>query len=211
MRIRHKAWAIPELEKDDRIFFDPIAQKGGWHEIFGNDHPIYLEIGSGWGKFALTSAIQNPEINYIALEREAGVLVYAARDFQEANLPNLVGIRSTAERLNEFFPADTLDRIYLNFSNPWPAHRHGKRRLSHPRFLSMYETILKNAGELHLKTDDETFFIQSLAYLRDSSFEIEEIDDDLPADKPGNIVTEYEEKWRQRGVPIHFVRARLDQ
>lgn len=209
MRLRHKAWAIPELEKDDRIFFDPVDRKGRWQEIFANDYPIHLEIGSGWGKFALTSAQANPHINYIALEREAGVLVYAARDFREAKLSNLVGVRTIAERLDEFFAEDELDRIYLNFSNPWPANRHRKRRLSHPRFLAIYEKILHTGGQLHLKTDDEGFFRQTLTYLEESPFEIIAVDEDLAFDKPGNIMTEYEEKWRKQGIPIRFVSARI--
>ncbi len=209
MRLRHKAWAIPELEQDNRIFFDPVENKGNWGHVFGNDNPIHLEIGSGWGKFALTTATENPDINMIALERDANVLVYAARDFREADLPNLVGLRTIAERLTEFFDEGELDRIVLNFSNPWPANRHAKRRLTHPRFLAMYETLLKVGGEVHFKTDGEDFFRQSVRYLEASPFDIIEVDEDVAADKPGNVMTEYEEKWRNQGVPIKYLRAKL--
>lgn len=210
MRLRYKAWAIPELKKNPRVIFDPLEPAVDWTNIFGDDRPLHLEIGCGWGGFLLDSAQQNPDINYIALEKEAGVLVYAVRKFDEAGADNLFSIRADADRLEEFFAEDSIDRIYLNFSNPWPARRHHRRRLTHPLFLEKYKRILKKEGDLRLKTDNLPFFEDSLKYLTRSGFRILEIDRDLPADRPGNIVTDYESKWRAMGIKINYLRAVID-
>lgn len=209
MRMRNKPWAIPELKENKLIFFDPVDKKGTWQEEFGNNNPIHLEIGAGWGKFSLTKAANNKDINYVAMEMESNVFVYAGRDFLASKLTNIRGIRGLAQQLDQFFDQGEIEKIYLNFSNPWPANRHKKRRLTHPRQLETYKKILKESGIIELKSDDRDFFNESIDYLKESGFEILEIDNNLPFDKPGNIVTEYEAKWRKMGKPINFLKARL--
>lgn len=209
MRLRYKAWAKPELEANKFIFFDPVDKKGRWKEEFDNLNPIYLELGAGRGKFSAVSAEENPAINYIGVEMENKAFVYASRLYEERELKNIRGIAGRVEKLAEYFDDGEVDRIYINFCNPWPKNRQQKRRLTHPRQLAIYETILKAGGEIHFKTDDEGLFEDSIGYLEAENFEILEIERDLPAEYRGNIVTEYEKKWRDRGIKIKFLRARL--
>lgn len=157
------------------------------------------------------SAENNPNINYVALEMESNVFVYAGRIYQEKGLKNILGIRGVAERLLEFFAEDEVAKIYINFCNPWPKPRQHKRRLSHPRMLALYKEILKNGGEVELKTDDRSFFEDTIEYfLQDDNFEILEIDYNLPI-KEGAIITEYEKKWRGLKVPICYIKVRLNK
>lgn len=158
MRLRKKHWAIPELEKNELIYFEPMDNKGNWRKVFKNNNPIYLELGAGRGKFSITMAEKNPDIDFIAFEMEANAFVYAGRLFKESQVENILGIRADAQRLLEFFAEDEIDKIFINFCNPWPKPRQHKRRLSHPRFLDLYQVVLKNGGEIELKTDDKDFF-----------------------------------------------------
>lgn len=209
MRMRNKPWAIPELKENPLAFFDPEENKGKWNQVFGNDNPIHLEIGAGYGKFSLEMARRNPDINFIALEMDTNVLVYAGRAYLEENLPNLKIVRCLAQNLLKFFAEDEVSQIYLNFSNPWPANRHKKRRLTHTGFLEIYQLILKNGGYIIQKTDSKDFYMQSLSYFRDSKFEVIDTNTDLAADAHDNIVTEYEAKWRSQGIKINYIKAML--
>lgn len=209
MRIRFKKFAIPELQENDLVYFDPKNNNGRWNEIFENNNPIHLEIGAGRGGFVATLAEQNPDINYVAIEMDANILVYAGRLFLERSLKNIRAIRGFAEYLGDHFNEDEISKIYINFSNPWPKKKHLKRRLTHPRHLKIYKEILKNGGEIEFKTDDRPFFEDSLEYFKESGFEILEYSFDLKLeDKPENIVTEYESKWRRMGVPICYARVK---
>ena len=207
MRLRYKEWAIPELEENKLIYFDPVDNKGRWNEVFVNDNPIHLEIGAGKGRFTTEIAKRNPDINFIALEMEAGAFVYASRLFVESGQENIRGIRTMAQKLLEYFEKDEIDKIYINFCNPWPKNRQHKRRLTHPRLLKLYKVILKSKGQIQLKTDDLDFFEDSISYFEKEDFEILEIDYDLPPDKNENIITEYESKWRNQGVKIKYLKA----
>ncbi len=210
MRLRKKHWATPELKENEYIYFDPVDKKGKWHETFGNENPIYLELGAGRGSFSLKKAEENPNINYLPLEIETNVFVYAGRLYKEKGLKNILGIRGAAEKLFEFFEEDEVDRIYINFCNPWPKPRQHKRRLSHPRLLNLYKVILKNGGEIELKTDDRPFFEDTVDYFKEEGFEILNIDYDLGL-KEGDTITEYESKWRSMEVPICYIRVKLNK
>ncbi len=207
MRLRYKEWAMPELEENDLIFFNPTENKGRWSQVFGNDNPIHLEIGAGKGKFATVMSQLNPDINFIAVEMEAGAFVYASRLFSESGQTNIRGIKTQAQELAEYFEEDEIDKIYINFCNPWPKNRQHKRRLTHPRQLQVYKKFLKKGATIELKTDDLNFFEDSIQYFKDNAFEIQEIDYDLGGDKNGNIVTEYEAKWRSQGIKIKYIRV----
>lgn len=209
MRIRFKKFAIPELQENDLVYFDPKNNNGRWNEIFENTNPIHLEIGAGRGGFVATLAEQNPDINYVAIEMDANILVYAGRLFLEHSFKNIRAIRGFAEYLGDHFNEDEISKIYINFSNPWPKKKQHKRRLTHPRHLKIYKEILKNGGEIEFKTDDRPFFEDSLEYFKESGFKILEYSFDLKLeDKPENIVTEYERKWRGMGVPICYARVK---
>lgn len=207
MRLRFKPNAIPEMKENDRIFFYPRDMKGKWHEVFGNDHPIYLEIGAGKGDFIIEKAKQNPDINFIALEMNTNAFVIASRKIIEEELTNVIGLVDYAEELTDTFNEGEIDHIYINFSTPWPKTKHHKRRLSHERFLERYKKIIKKQGIIEQKTDDLPFFEDSLKYYEDFGLEILEAEYDLPEEK--SIVTEYEKKWRERNKPIYYAKAKF--
>lgn len=207
MRLRFKPNAIPEMKENDRIFFYPRDMKGKWHEVFGNDHPIYLEIGAGKGDFIIEKAKQNPDINFIALEMNTNAFVIASRKIIEEELTNVIGLVDYAEELTDTFNDGEIDHIYINFSTPWPKTKHHKRRLSHERFLERYKKIIKNQGIIEQKTDDLPFFEDSLKYYEDFGLEILEAEYDLPEEK--SIVTEYEKKWRERNKAIYYAKAKF--
>lgn len=207
MRLRHKPNAIPEMRENNKICFDASVNKGKWKEIFGNDNPIHLEIGAGKGDFVTQMANLHKDINYIALEMNTNAFVVASRKMLDEDMKNVRGIIGNAENLEEFFEKGEIDKIYLNFSTPWPKKRHHKRRLSHKRFLDRYKKIISDGAEIELKTDNEDFFDASCIYFEDFGMEIEEVDRDLDMNK--SVVTEYEAKFRKRDMPIYFVSAKF--
>lgn len=207
MRLRHKPNAIPEMMENNKIYFDASVNKGKWKEIFGNDNPIHLEIGAGKGDFVIQMANLHKDINYIALEMNTNAFVVASRKILDQDIKNVRGIIGNAENLEDFFDKDEIDKIYLNFSTPWPKKRHHKRRLSHKRFLDRYKKIISDGTELELKTDNEDFFDASLEYFEDFGMDIGKVDRDLDINQ--SIVTEYEDKFRKRDMPIYFVAAKF--
>lgn len=207
MRLRYKANAIPEMRENNKIYFDASVNRGKWKEIFGNDNPIHLEIGAGKGDFVTQMANLHKDINYIALEMNTNAFVVASRKMLDEDMKNVRGIIGNAENLEEFFEMGEIDKIYLNFSTPWPKKRHHKRRLSHKRFLDRYKKIISDGAEIELKTDNEDFFDASCLYFEDFGMEIEEVDRDLDMNK--SVVTEYEAKFRKRDMPIYFVSAKF--
>ena len=207
MRLRYKPNAIPEMRENNKIYFDASVNKGKWKEIFETDNPIHLEIGAGKGDFVTQMANLHKDINYIALEMNTNAFVVASRKMLDEDMKNVRGIIGNAENLEEFFDKGEIDKIYLNFSTPWPKKRHHKRRLSHKRFLDRYKKIISDGADLELKTDNEDFFDASCLYFEDFGMEIEEVDRDLDINK--SVVTEYEAKFRKRDMPIYFVSAKF--
>ena len=207
MRLRHKPNAIPEMKENAFIYFDGDVNKGKWREIFGNNNPIYLEIGAGMGDFIIQKAMANPDMNYIALEMNTNAFVVCSRKILDKELTNIRGIIANAEHIEDIFAKDEIDKIYLNFSTPWPKKRHHKRRLSHKRFLDRYKKIITDGAELELKTDNEDFFDASLEYFEDFGMYITKVDRDLDINQ--SVVTEYEDKFRKRSMPIYFVAAKF--
>ena len=207
MRLRHKPNAIPEMRENNKIYFEASVNRGKWKEIFDNDNPIHLEIGAGKGDFVTQMANLHKDINYIALEMNTNAFVVASRKMLDEDIKNVRGIIGNAENLEEFFDKREIDKIYLNFSTPWPKKRHHKRRLSHKRFLDRYKKIISDGADLELKTDNEDFFDASCLYFEDFGMEIEEVDRDLDINK--SVVTEYEAKFRKRDMPIYFVSAKF--
>ena len=178
---------------------------GTWHEIFGNDHPIHIEIGMGKGRFLHTLAKSNPQINYVGIEKYSSVLLRAIQKMEEDELPNLKFIRMDAEDIDKVFGKEEVDRIYLNFSDPWPKDRHAKRRLTSRQFFARYDQILKKEGHLEFKTDNQDLFTFSLEEVPEAGWKLDASTRDLhhdPVLSEGNVMTEYEEKFSFKGNPI---------
>lgn len=178
---------------------------GAWKEIFGNVHPIHIEIGMGKGKFIHTMAKEHPDVNYVGIEKYSSVCLRAVQKMEQEELPNLKFLRMDAERITEVFGPGEVDRIYLNFSDPWPKDRHAKRRLPSREFLARYGVILKAGGRLEFKTDNRDLFDFALGELEPAGWKAEELTYDLHRDgrlMQGNVMTEYEEKFSGLGNPI---------
>lgn len=179
--------------------------QGLWaKEYFQNDHPIHIEVGMGKGKFILEMAKQNPDINYIGIEKYSSVLVRALDKRQELESDNLLFLRMDAEEIDKYFATGEIDKIYLNFSDPWPKDRHAKRRLTSVQFLERYDHILAKDGTIQFKTDNRPLFDFSLEQIEEAGWILDEcsfhLHENGPA--PNNVMTEYEEKFYQMGNPI---------
>ena len=177
--------------------------------VFGNDNPVDLEIGCGKGGFVCELARRNPSRNYIALEMVSNVVISAMENAYKAGLTNVRFLNIRAECLPCYIPENSVENVYLNFSTPLPKLGYATQRLTHRNFLAMYETLLKAGGKVIQKTDDRPFFDFSLDEYRACGFELTELSFNLHenGNPDGNIVTEYEQKWVERGLPIHRVVA----
>lgn len=205
MRLRKKWWAKPEMEQDAKAIFSPKERKGRWQAEFGNDRPIHLELGCGKGQFISTLAERHPDRNYVAIDLQDGVLVYALRKVNEKNLANVRVVPMFIENVDEVFGAGEVQRIYINFCNPWPKKAHNKRRLTHNRFLKKYKGLLSPGSEIWFKTDDDELFESSLEYFKEEGFlEVFRTLDLSASGFEENIETEYEEKFKSFGMNIKF-------
>lgn len=202
-------FSIEEEEKDFRI----AIQNKSWFdfkELFGNDNPVHMEIGCGKGQFACEIAKRNPDINYIAVEKSANVIVMAVEKAQKAELKNIKYIKGGAEYLPKFIPDGSIERLYLNFSCPFPKNKYANHRLTNRTFLELYEMMLADGAEIHQKTDNMHFFEYSIGELSDYGFTIKNVSLDLHnSGFEGNIVTEYEKRFLDLGQPIYRLEAYL--
>ena len=213
MRLRHIKGAEEEIAESPYVVQDPQSLKGRWHEFFGNDNPIRIEVGMGKGKFIMELAQMNPDINYVGIERYSSVLLRGLQKRAELELSNIYFMRIDALELTEVFAENEVERIYLNFSDPWPKDRHAKRRLTSHEFLARYEKILKKDGTLEFKTDNKDLFDFSLEEMKNAEgWELTAFTYDLHHDvvlSEGNVMTEYEEKFSSIGNPICKMEARF--
>ncbi len=178
---------------------------GKWAQAFGNNQPIHIEIGMGKGQFIHAMAKLHPEINYVGIEKYSSVLLRAIQKMEQEGLPNLKFLRMEAEDITKVFGKEEVDKIYLNFSDPWPKDRHAKRRLPSKEFLGRYDIILKKGSLLEFKTDNRDLFDFAVEELEPAGWKAEVITYDLHADEKlveGNVMTEYEEKFSSMGNPI---------
>ena len=211
MRIRKKSWEAEELSSNRHLVHEPEQYKGKWHEYFGNDKPIYAEIGCGKGRFIVQNAIENPDVNFIGIERQTTIMAIAARKVSP-EIENVALIRGDAETLGDIFEPGELYRIYLNFSDPWPKKRWAKRRLTYRGFLELYKKLLGGDKEIFLKTDNTVFFESSLNEFCETGWSLSNISLDLHnSDYEENIMTEYEERFSSMGQPIYRLEARWKQ
>ncbi len=214
MRLRNIPRARDTIQDSPFVVQFPEQQKGCWKELFGNDHPLHLEIGTGKGRFILELAQQNPNINYVGIEKYSSVLLRGVDRQNELELPNLRFIRGEAELITEYFSEGEIQKIYLNFSDPWPKKRNAKRRLPSKEFLRRYDVILAKEGSIEFKTDNRELFDFAVEEVPFSSFAISVLTYDLHADpvlNQGNIMTEYEERFSAKGNKINkYVLRRKD-
>ncbi len=220
MRIRYKKWARPELEASSFYIDNPEDFKGKWKEYFLNDNPIHLELGCGKGNFISKLAIENLDINYIAIDLIDAMLGLAKRNVEEIykqneqEVNNLVLTRFNIERILLMLDEkDEIERIYINFCNPWPRGKHRKKRLTHTRQLEKYKVFLKDGGEIYFKTDDDDLFESSIGYFKESGFEIIKITYDLHNEPifERNIETEHEEMFSKQGIKIKALIAKKNK
>lgn len=206
MRLRNKPWAEQFItDHQDVILPNPEQHRGQWTKVFGNDQPLHIEVGTGKGQFVLGMALQNPDINYIGIELYDSVIVSALERIIDAEKPaNLRLLKVNGADLEKYFAKNDVDRVYLNFSDPWPKTRHAKRRLTHGGFLKLYENVLVDNGEVHFKTDNRGLFEYSLISMNEYGMALLDVSLDLHANMPeNNIMTEYEEKFSAKGQPIY--------
>lgn len=206
MRLRNIKGARDVIAKSPLVVHEPEQAKGKWNEIFGNDHPVRIEIGMGKGKFIHELAQANPGINYVGIEKYSSVLLRALQKMSAEPLPNLLFIRMDAEDITEIFDREEVDLIYLNFSDPWPKDRHAKRRLPSREFLARYDKILKKESVLEFKTDNKDLFEFALEELAPAGWEAVNVTFNLHEDallSQGNVMTEYEERFSANGNPIY--------
>ncbi|MGG7144524.1 tRNA (guanosine(46)-N7)-methyltransferase TrmB [Clostridium nigeriense] len=216
MRLRKKTWARPELEACNFFIINPSQYKGKWREAFNNNNPIYLELGCGKGTFIAVHGSENPDINYLAIDIKDEVLVLAKRNIEKAydekglEVNNLKFMAQEISLINDVFSEeDIVDRIYINFCNPWPKKKHKKRRLTHSKQLEKYKQFLAKGAKIYFKTDDDDLFNESLEYFKESGFEIEYITYDLhKSDFEGNVRTEHENMFSEQGINIKFLIAK---
>lgn len=206
MRLKNVPGSKEYIAASNFVIHDETERKGKVREYFSNDKPIRIEIGMGKGQFIYEMAKQNPDINFVGIEKYSSVLLRAIQKMEEEPLPNLIFIRMDAEDITDVFDAGEVDKIYLNFSDPWPKDRHAKRRLESRQFLKRYETILKDAGFIEFKTDNNDLFDFALEEVEAAGWKMIAFTRDLHADEKlceGNIMTEYEAKFSAMGNPIN--------
>ncbi len=212
MRMRKKRHFDERLEKvSQRLVKSPLEQKGKWAELFGNSNPIYIEIGSGKGRFISEMARLHPDINFIAVDVIPDCILMALEKTADGEYKNLRFMIEDAAKLGECFEKGEIDRVYLNFSDPWKKKKQAKRRLTHQNFLNVYKTFLKKDGSVCFKTDNRALFEFSLnSIAADRDFLMSNISLDLHnSDFEGNVMTEYEQKFSEQGYPIYRLEAKL--
>lgn len=208
MRMRKKKNGPARFEKCSYLAIsEPTLFKGKWKEVFENDNPIHLEIGCGKGDFVTNSAIKYPDVNFVAVEKCFDVLVLAMEKVAKNELKNIRFIWTDAANLCEVFEENELDKIYLNFSDPWKKSKQAKRRLTYRTFLAIYKKILKKDGAIHFKTDNRGLFDFSLEEFENFGMRMEKLTFDLHNSEymEGNVMTEYEKRFSEMGFPINRV------
>ena len=219
MRIRYKPWARKELEQSKFYIDNPEEIKGNWKNQFKNrDNPIYLELGCGKGQFISEMAVQNQNINYIAIDLVDAMLGLAKRNVEQTYLinnreiDNVILTRFDIQRIDMILSKqDNIKRIYINFCNPWPKGKHRKKRLTHTRQLEKYKEFLSDDGEIYFKTDDDDLFQGSLGYFEESGFKILKKTYDLHNEPiwENNIETEHEKMFSEQGIKIKALIAKI--
>lgn len=211
MRMRKKPNMPQRIEKCGFVYTpDPQDYRAKWLERFPSYKELHLEIGCGRGRFTAETALMMPETLLVAVERVPEAMIIGMERSYRENIPNIRFINTDAINLPEIFDAGELDRIYINFCDPWPNNGHKKRRLTHENFLNIYKGLLRSGGEIHFKTDNEDLFDFSIGQFYNSGFELSDITKNLHENGPVGIMTDYEQKFYEQGVSIKRCVARLN-
>ncbi len=213
MRVHKKKHGAERLEACGNIVIKDLRAEGNSSQtLFGNDKPLRIEIGCGKGDFIVGTAAKEPDVNFLAVEKVSDVLVIAAEKVKASGLDNVRVCCIDAKELTEIFEPHSIDRIYLNFSDPWPKARHEKRRLTYRTFLEIYKQILKEDGAIYFKTDNRGLFDFSLEEFKEFGIRMEKLTFDLHNSEymEGNVMTEYEKRFSSMGVPINRVECYFD-
>ena len=204
MRMRKKPNLAPRMKRcSDVLIADPAQMRGKWCELKPDAIQIWLEIGCGKGRFTAQTAAANPDVLYIAIERVPDAMVIAMERCKELSLTNVYFVDGDAALLRDYFSPDELDRLFINFCDPWPSHKHARRRLTHVNFLVLYRGILKEGGQIHFKSDNKDLYEYSLFQFPKAGYELSEVTRNLHEHGICGIMTDYEEKFHNMGTPIN--------
>ena len=204
MRMRKKKNLVPRMDRCGAFLIrDPYDHQGHWRDLMPQAREIRLELGCGKGRFTAGTAAAEPDVLFIAVERVPDAMVVAMERCVNAGLTNVFFVDANADQLPQFFTPGEVDRIYLNFSDPWPSNRHAKRRLTHGNFLKLYRQVLKMGGQIHFKTDNQPLFEFSVEELPKFGFELSEVTRNLHENGPVGVMTDYEAKFYEQGQPIN--------
>ncbi|WP_096189782.1 tRNA (guanosine(46)-N7)-methyltransferase TrmB [Evansella halocellulosilytica] len=211
MRLRNKPWAREMIENNPHIVEpNPQSYKGRWNDLFGNDFPLHVEVGTGKGRFVTKMGEKFPDRNMIGIEKFDSVIISGVERLIENPMKNVRLLKEDVSELTDFFANKEIDRLYINFTDPWPKNRHAKRRLTHEGFLQKYAEVLKNDGEIHFKTDNQGLFEYSIESMTRFGYKLKNVSLDLhQSDMEDNVMTEYEEKFSSRGMRIYRLEAYL--
>lgn len=204
MRMRKKPNLGPRMERCSNLLIaEPAEYKGHWQDLMPKAEQIWLEIGCGKGRFTAETAAANPHVLYIAIERVPDAMVIAMERCQTLGLQNVFFVDGDAALLRNYFSPNELDRLFINFCDPWPSNKHAKRRLTHEGFLVLYRGILKTGGQIHFKTDNRDLYEYSLFQFPKAGYQLSEVTRNLHAHGICGIMTDYEEKFHNLGTPIN--------
>ena len=204
MRMRKKPNLAPRMERcADILIQDPAGMRGKWSQLKPDATQLWLEIGCGKGRFTAQTAAANPDVLYIAIERVPDAMVIAMERCREMGLTNVFFVDGDAALLRDYFAPDELDRLFINFCDPWPSHKHARRRLTHVNFLVLYRGILKTGGQIHFKSDNKDLYEYSLFQFPKAGYELSEVTRNLHEHGICGIMTDYEEKFHNMGTPIN--------
>lgn len=204
MRMRKKANLPARMKKCDRLLIqDPTKQKGAWHSLRPEAKEIWLELGAGKGRFTAETAQANPHVLYIAVERVPDAMIVAMERCQALELENVFFVDGDAALLQDYFAPDEINRLFVNFCDPWPGQKHARRRLIHANFLSIYRRILKVGGQIEFKTDNKDLFEFSIFQFPKTGYELSQVTRHLHENGIQGIMTDYEEKFHLMGTTIN--------
>ena len=211
MRMRKKKNLIPRMERCAAVqITDGFARRGRWRELMPQARELRVELGCGKGRFTVETALANPDVMFVAIERVPDALVMAMERAVAAEVKNLWFVVGDAGNLPEYFSPCEVDLIYINFCDPWPPKRQAKRRLTHRNFLNLYRRVLRQGGAVHFKTDNAPLFAFSLEEFPAAGYRLSEVTDDLHGQGPRGVMTDYEQKFYESGIPIHRCVATLE-
>lgn len=204
MRMRKKPNLIPRMERcADVLIRDPEERRGHWRELMPGARELRLELGCGKGRFTVGTAAAEPDVLFIAIERVPDAMVIAMERAVAEGLKNVFFLDDDAARLPQLFAPGEVDRVYINFCDPWPGQKHAKRRLTSEGFLNVYRQVLKDGGQIHFKTDNRDLYEWSLFQFPKAGYALSEVTRDLRANGVCGVMTDYEEKFHNLGTPIN--------